>query len=1100
MALFSRTHRQKNNTAGWAILLGGTMLFSTVAAPAQAFFGPVCIPRLENCNCTFIFPCPVFDLGTHASTGHWRTMLNVQKKNAEEMTEQFSQMSKGLACDAMGSVPGLNAVGIDINALIKAQIPDLNINSIRVPGLESLKRQMESLSLDSDLLQQVVSGQMSPDMFLKAAQDAGVDVNQLTNMGLSLSSLQDLAKGNTNTLLNLGLDRIGTDLSKLGMAQNALRDLAAGNMTVDDFRKMASESGIGQGQLNSLGLPAEVLHGLSSGDMAGFGLPALDNVLGKGARISIDSGRLQNMLAGQTSPKRLLDMAKAAGLSPSTLQTMGVSQSTLESLNSGSMSPQQLLEVSGALNFRAEALSSLGINETLLTSISSGKLQPQALLNIAQGAGLSTADLSKIGLDANGLNTMLANGSTGLMETLQKAGMGNPILDGLNIDAGMLGKIAAGDLPAGSITDMLAKSGLPANAIVIPGVDGAVSALGRAGELADGPLNAINDQLGSFNTDISQMINIPIPSIPGLGSIVGSCGAGIGGDVAVGGGIAGTPEGTPPTAGNGEGTGTGGGAGTTTGLGGTNPGGSACMPNRPLISATMPPHEYGNDVTTIDFALAGGGDIFIQQEAIADARAEANRVYAGAAARAIVLRPLITQALDSLRGIEEQMLLVDAMGTTEEAWRMNSAIKVHTMAATAEIASLQSFRASVQAATVLNPVTYTALPLFPHGSEWDRDFQETVKKDTDALVDTSKAALEASQDYNDFYYQARAIRDAHEMATHHNKVAATMGPVVENIRIHEAQKENQYYMETQLRTALADLYTDPEAAWKILKADMDANAGSYDSTTKWTTSQNHANTLSTMLTADTDTTRYGKRIKNRRGPIQYRDDDTTVYSTTPEMPFSYPYVNERLLEGDPMQIKKPRPMSRDDDVVVPVMTGGIQTYMETYRREQAWGAIRRGAANGRTTSGTVWNEMLDFAPSCMSGPLPTTASNLLKRPDLFDIAPSCSHITWTDGDAEDYIAPSNFGGSDAILWQSKIDMDQAILQAGASNSADLQPTIARRANAAIRDEEAQKIEQRLREVGYTAAAQHVARLRTMLGTIAGDTALRNPIKTPLITP
>lgn len=1113
----------RGKTMTWAALLGGTMLLASVATKADAFFGPVCIPRVQNCWCTFLRPCPVLDPGAIVTTRAWRETTNDQKKHTEEMATQFSNMSKGMACDAMGSVPGINAVGIDINAILRAQIPNINIDAIQTPGLESLRRQMQSLSLDAGMLQEVLGGEMTPEGFLRAAEAAGVNVNQLREMGVTLSSLQELAQGEPSSLMRMGLDRLGVDLGAAGMNPDSLRQLAAGQISVDTFLGNAQAAGVNTADLNRMGLGTDVLHNLSSGDLSGQGLPNVESVLNNTPRISIDANRIQQMLAGDMSPSNLLEMAERSGLSPSTLQTMGVSSQTIQSLRNGALSPQQLLEVSGALNFRQEALNSLGINEELLSNISSGRLPADALANVARGAGLNNLDLQGLGLDTAGINRMLQNGSSGLMATLQGAGLGNPILNGLNIDAGMLGRIASGELPAEAINDLLANSGLDPSAIVIPGVNGIITAANGAEALVNGPLNAVNDGLASLNSQITEMINIPIPAIPGLGNIIGgTCGSGVDPSDSLGGGLAGGADGSTngtdpnatgqgpnatPQAGGGEGTGGGGGAGSTTGLAG-GAGGAACMPNRPLITSTQPPSEFQPDVATIDFALAGNGDIFQQQEAISDALGEASRIYAGAVARAIVLRPLIPEALDSITAIESEMALIDTNGTLEEAWRMNSAIKTHVMSVGAEIASLNSYRATVEAAQHLNPSVYTALPIFPHDSAWEDDFNGTIRPEAQALIDSSQAALEATQAYNDFLYQAGVVNQAHESAVGYNATAALMPQVIETITFHETQKESLYYMETQLRAALDDLYHDPDAAWAILQQDLHANAGAYDNPNKWESGESVAEALSSSLTAQAPTTRYGRRILQRAEQVSNssggREVIPAVYSSTPRMPFSYPYVNERADSADEFQVAPPTTQrtSGDDSPPPPppVMSGGIQTYLEAHRRERVWTPIRRGGDGTTTMSGAVWNELLDFAPGCLTGPIPTTASNLVARPELFDVAPSCNHLTWTDGDAEDYIQPTNLGGSDAILWQSKIDMDRALLQAGASDAQSLQPTIAARANQVAQMATQGNIQQQLEQSGYSAAARHVVEVQRMLQTIAADRTLQQNIPLPTIQP
>ena len=1122
-----------------ALLVGSVAGFGGMATKADAFFGPVCIPHLINCNCTFLMPCPVFDVQNIITTAAWRETLKTQKKRAEEMTTSFTTMSRSLACNTPGSLPGLNAVGLDINAILRQKIPNLNISTLQAPGLDSLKRQMESINLDSNMLQGVLDKNITPDQFLEAAQKAGVNLEQLNDIGIGLSTLGGLAEGDISKLVETGMSRIDQELGKMGMQRDSLQKLASGQLDVDTFLQSAQDVNLSPAKLADMGIKTDMLHDLASGKMAKIGLPGVDPLTAAMPRISLDQKHLQAMLSGEVSPANILKMAKSAGLSPSTLQTMGVSPSTLQSLNAGAMNPQQLLEISGALNIREQALGSLGITPDLIENISLGRISPNALSNIAQGAGLKMPDLQKMGLDPSSLQNMIKNGPTGFMKTIQQAGMGNPVLSSLGIDASVLGKIASGEIPADQINNVLSSMNIPADSLVIPGLDGAKAAL----EGVDGTLNAINDRLSQANTSLQNMVNLPIPSIPGLGNILQACGSGVDPDIQVGGGVnnanasgqTGTgnpgaengtdaqdgtanpssgaqPSGADSPAGTqGTQTGGGGGNGVTGDLSGSVGGGAACMPNRPLISTSMPPHEFTADVAELDYALAGSEDILNQMEAIADAQSEVPAIYANAKARSIVLRPLLVDALDSIKGIEEQMALVDANGTPEEAWRLNSAIKSHIISVSAEMASLSTFLTTLDASKQLSPRIFNPLPIFPHDSKWEEMNNATVKKQSEERKKQTDEEMNASRAYNDYHYQVQALYDAHEMARQYNQMAAHIPELVEITKTHEKQKDIQYYMEGQLKNALKDLYVDPEAAWKILEGDLKANAGNYSDANKWGAAEARATSLSAMLTASQPTTRYGKRILVSAGYTENSSGGRTtvppVYSSTPRMPFSYSYVDSRVDEGDPMQVEPPQGSGftgeRQDDrqqVVVPVMSGGIQTYLATTRRESHWGTIRRGNVDNRTTSREAWNELLDQAPGCLQGPLPTTAINISKRPELFDISPTCDHLVWTNGDAEDYIKPTEFGGTDSILWQTKIDMDQAILKAGAQNAQDLQPALARRAQEITNMEREENIQNRLNKIGYESAARHVGQMKQLTTAIGQDKRLELRAPFPLIAP
>jgi hypothetical protein len=1092
-----------------AAVLGSVSVFTV--APAQAF-GPVCVPRLQNCWCTYLRPCPVSDGAVHGTTTQMLAQFNIQNKLSEDLSKQLNETKKNVACNMMGSLPGINAVGLDINALLRAQLPNVDLQQLQIPGLDKLSQQLEDLSLNADMLQDVLNGEMTPDQFLNIAEQAGVDLSQLQGIGVTLSGLQGLANGNIDTLMSMGLDRIGVDLQGLGLGRNVLNNLAAGDMTVTGFLDMASAAGIGMPQLEAMGLPLSTLQSLSSGNISALGLPNIDAILNQVPRIGIDTGTIQAMLGGDVSPQRLLAMAESAGLDAGTLQSMGVSPQTIASLGNGQMSPQQLLEMSDALNFKATALNSLGINEDLLGNIANGNLSPQSIMNIANGAGLSLPDLQGLGLDPSSLASMVGQGPAGLVSTLQGAGLGNPILQGLNIDAGMLGKIATGELPVSAINDLLAGTGIDPAAIVIPGLDGAISTLGGLEDSLNGTLGPINDQLGQLNSGLANMINIPIPAIPGLGGMLGACGSGVNPDTSVSGmgGVNGANAGAPtpgggagePTGGGGDGTGGGGGTGTAGSIAGTGAGsGAVCTPNRPLITSTQPPSTFTADTATLDFALAGQGDIVQQEEAISDAMSEAKRAYGAALARSITLKPIIPEALDSIKGIEDQMALIDANGTMEEAWKMNAAIKIHLLSAQAEVASLQTYLATMTAAQQVNPVIFTPLPLFPHDSAWEEQFAETIRPAAQEQIDNAAAAQGASEEYNNFHSEARAVRNAHENVIAANRIIANQPELIASIGIHEAQKESRFHMEQQIKSALAGLYEDPEAAWTLLRADIEGNSmpDGVDGR-KWQRSANIADNLSDAVTAQTGTTRYGQRILIQPASGSGDTYEPAQYSTIAEMPYSYPYLEARLVPGEPIQAKR-RVMlgmlggSGDEEPPLPpLMSGGIQNYMETYRREVQWTGMRRGTS--RTMSAMMWDELLDHAPECLTGPLPTTGENLLRRPELFDLSPSCSHLTWTDGDAEDYIQPSNLGGFDSVLWRGKIEIDKTRLETGAEDVAGMEGAVRANAQALAESAVAAGIETRLREVGYMNVANHTAALIGMLGTIAADTAFTASVPTP----
>lgn len=1080
----------------------GVAFFSTVPQQADALFGLTCIPRLDNCMCTYIFPCPVIDINTNVSTSILLEGLKKQTKDQALLTTEATKMNGAVSCESSGSLPGLNSIGIDINSIIQSKIPKLNIGNLEIPGLDSLQSQLQDLNIDTSKLQDVLSGNISPEKFLEIAQQSGIEIDALSDIGLNLGTLQDLASGNIDSLLATGMDRLENELAKNGINADLIQDLASGKITTETFIATANEAGISIPKLGDMGLSLDTLNSLSSGTTSGMGLAGLDTLTSQTSRINPSTKMLQDMLTGTQKSSKLISMANEAGLGPMTLKSMGISSSTLNSIASDTMNPQQMLEFSKALNLKPKALEALGISPELITNISTGAAPVNSVANIANGSGLTTSDLLDLGLDTASLNSMKANGASGLMSTLQNAGLGNPMLDALGIDAGMLGKIASGDLPASAINELMAGTGIDPKSIVIPGMDGPLTAFGSLTDDLGSPLSSLNNHLSTVGSDITQMVNLPISSIPGLGGALGNkCGTNVDIDMSAGGGLGdgnqtgGTDTGTatdgaeapqdtqtgtqdPQTGATGA---------TGTSLSGVGTSGAICEPNRPLISATVAPHDLTYDIANLDFALSGNGDIMEHREAISDAQSETNRMYATAISRSIVMRPLFVEALDSMEDIQSQIDAVSQAGTLEQAWRLNSSIKLHLMTAKAELTSFKSFYATLLAAPNIRPNVFSPIPILPHNSEWENQIQETERKEVEKFKDTSELALQASLKYNDFSYQAREALNSHERAKDYNEIVKTLPGLVETINTHEDQKENLYFMEQQVKSGLANMYTDPDAAWEILKADLDANSGDYNDSNKWDAGAARGDAISNMLTEQKASTRYGKRILVKAAT----EDDSAIYSRG-SMPDNYPEVNARLVEGDELRLQ-----DRGSS-----FSSGIQTYFATKRREEDWSVRRRGGLNGTTPmTGTFWNEMINNEPSCLTGPIATTPNNLLKRPELFDLSPNCNHLIWENGDAEDYIPASNLGGADATLWRSKTIMNTTLLGAGYGvDSTQLGEAVQQKARDAIEFSKSNNVEENLRSVDYVPAANNTVALENMLTQIIQDTDLNDVIEIPLIKP
>lgn len=1106
-----------------ATFLLSTSAFVTTPTPANALFGITCIPRVDNCWCTYLRPCPVGDSVHRSLESAQSGLYDTAKDKTEEMTKQYERLGSSLGCNNVsGSTPGTNAIGIDINSILNSQISNLNLGSLSSQGLSALQDQLSQAGINPSMLQNVLDGNLDPAGFLDMAENLGVTVPDLADMGISLSSLEDLANGNIDTLMSAGMDRIENELNNLGVNPDLLQNLMGGTLTTEQF---LSQAGVSIPQLNDLGLDLDTLNGLATGDISGLGMPSLDAILNKSMpKIDISAGTLQDMLVGVGNggldPSQLLDMAEASGLGSMSLQSLGVSSDTITSLANGSMNPQQLLEISGALNIKEAGLGALGINEDLLTNIANGQLDPSSIMNIADGAGLTMPDLQGLGLDPSSLTDMVSQGAPGLMSTLQGAGLGNPIIDSLGIDAGMLGDIASGQLDPSQITSMLEGTGLDPNSIVIPGLDGPITALTDSLGDPAAALGQLDQTLAQMGTDPTQMLNISMGSIPGLSSAIGQdCGSGAKMNNEVGSGIAGSsgsgvtgssdgagtgapgPTETAAAApGGGQGTGGGGDTGAPGSLAGTGLGsGSVCGPERPLISSREKPHLLNPELAGLDFALAGEGDIFLQEEAIADAASERSYINATALARAITMRHLFVEALDGVKSMEQtfDQIKANPQSTPEEAQALNNAVQTHLITLNAEIVSFKTFLLTKYAADKLDPGLFTPVPIFPHDSAFEALMEETVLQQSQELIDQSEQAEGAMQDYSDFMHQARMAYNSHNRVRNLMLMDQAIQNAMNEVTNHENQKANILHMESQIQSRLAQLYTDPERAWEILEQDLKANSGVLEDDRRWENAAVRSQSLSNMLTAQTATTRYGDRILVRPATR----DEPPQYSSISPMPYSYPEVNSRQLPGYPMETVVPVTSGRDDDSTPPpAMDGGLQNYMAMERREQAWSEIRRGGNGTQTMSGAFWNEMLDNAPSCLSGPLPTTGQNLSRRPEMFDLNPSCGHLTWTGGDVEDYISPNNLGGIDRSIWKNKIEMDLIMLHEGAGTPAQVPSLVNQRAQGVLDLSRDKQIASELDSVGHTVASAHTRALEDMLTQIANDDSFMDQIPYPSPNP
>ncbi|HLZ09014.1 MAG TPA: hypothetical protein VKT80_10530, partial [Chloroflexota bacterium] len=80
--------------------------------------------------------------------------------------------------------------------------------------------------------------------------------------------------------------------------------------------------------------------------------------------------------------------------------------------------------------------------------------------------------------------------------------------------------------------------------------------------------------------------------------------------------------------------------------------------------------------------------------------------------------------------------------------------------------------------------------------------------------------------------------------------------------------------------------------------------------------------------------------------------------------------------------------------------------------------LRRGSPDDLLVpTSSLFNELATYAPSCLTGPMPPTAQNIVNYATFFDVAPGCPHTTWQSGPlAGQPIDHTALGGVDETLW------------------------------------------------------------------------------------
>jgi len=358
---------------------------SSLATPALAFFGPVCIPTLANCGCTYLVPCPVTDNQSIAEAMNEIEELKAQLETLENITDPQQMFMMALRGEGSFAIPGFSSIGIDLNGLIAGDLSGLGLPA----------------GIDINMVRSLAEGDIGPGTFMSLANAAGVDTSALANVGLTPATIDAIASGQITPEAVLGvagamgitpeIAALSDNLSSIGLSEDMIGSLATGELSPTMLIEAAASAGIDLPTLSSLGLSVENMEALASGSLPTPDVLSLAQNLGLQGNvlrnIGIDENLIEQVANGTANIETLLARAESAGLSQFDLASVGLDQGTLDLL-AGGASPESVMGILQRTGFDRSPLSSLGIDATLLGQIASGQASPEAISLLASQAGL----------------------------------------------------------------------------------------------------------------------------------------------------------------------------------------------------------------------------------------------------------------------------------------------------------------------------------------------------------------------------------------------------------------------------------------------------------------------------------------------------------------------------------------------------------------------------------------------------------------------------------------------------------------------------------------------------------------------------------------
>jgi len=779
--------------------------------------------------------------------------------------------------------------------------------------------------------------------------------------------------------------------------------------------------------------PQAMLLKIARGDSA-LGVPGMDSI-----GIDLD-GILSGDLSSLGLPEQVTQISGSLG-------KFGLTPDTIVNIATGKVSVDEVLDIAVKAGLDMPMLEKAGLSIDTIRSLAAGELDVPTVLGLAKDLGLQGNILRNLGID-EALLVDIANGVVDpdrIAQIARNAGVDLAALENVGLDMNALRDLAGGN-GSTALVGILQKAGLDSSVLTDLGVDTQTLARIASGELPKEAISALLQGTGIDPNAITipglggpisldnlrpeqlagNVLTIPAADVAGLSNVLDSAGS------------AGAP----------------------------GQGAAMCSGDQSLISVAREPNAYGDDMATIDMAISGN-DLTTFAEAREEV-ASARGITAGTGfGRAIVMRPLLESALASIDGFDD---LVQNARTVQDDLAINDTIRARYMTAKAETASMYSALLSVRASNALTGRVLSPTPLYPQNSVFQQYAQTAIAGPADSAIQAAEATRQASGSYSDFIMLANEALLDHNLISKALDIQDGLAGVTQTIDDHEAIKRHLVELERVIRAGLAGLYPgNADPVWTELREALERRRGDYFDKHKYEDGLQTAMSLSRAVTSGRSTL---------ETPYHYANIDD-FSARIPE-----PY---RITPREALLVS-----TGEGDAQMPPgleFVGAFQYYLETLRRLDFYGPLRRGDTSISMTS-RFWTEMYENARECLSGPLPSTAENITERPELFDISKNCTHLVWEGADQGDYIDPSNLGGADAALWLSKITIDRvASRTGGAANAMVL-------AQKAIDMAEKHDLAGGLEAQGRTNEAEITRRTIRRLKNALGDTSFASDVGNP----